>query len=440
VALAKAAMRKLAKEERSPVLQLTLRYVIGLSALAALAIVGQLVMQSAMTGQVNDSRAVNLAGRQRMLSQRLCALALAAPTGGPERITELHRVADEWERMQARLRHGDAWFGTHDDETRASVDLLYAEIAPNMVAMLAAARTIDGEPEPAAIQTLLREQEPFLAGMDKIVFAYDEAAQARVHTVRRSELTLFGCTLVVLLLEGLFVFRPGALNIRKHLAERKKMEGALIDNSDREQRRLGQDLHDGLCQDLVGMAFLLKAMEREASPEVAVRISEVERLIDEGLGQARGLARGLYPLDVEVNGLVSGLRELARRTKATFGVECVFSTTAPPGNEPETPVAQHGYRIAQEAVANALKHAKAKRIEISLTTSSSATTIIVEDDGVGLPEVMPATPGMGLHMMSYRARMMGASLRVQGASAGGTRVVCEIPIAGGERPIGKDSA
>ncbi len=433
-------MRKLPKEERSPVLQLTLRYVIGLSALAALAIVGQVVMQSAMTGQVNDSRAVNLAGRQRMLSQRLCALALAAPMGGPERVTELHRVADEWERMQARLRQGDAWLGTHEAETHASVDLLYAEIAPHMVSMLEAARTIDGEHDAAALQTLLREQEPFLAGMDKIVFAYDEAAQARVQALRRSELTLFGCTLVVLLLEGLFVFRPGALNIRKHLAERKKMEEALIDNSDREQRRLGQDLHDGLCQDLVGMAFLLKAMEREVPPEVTARIAEVARLLDEGLGQARGLARGLYPLDVEVNGLVSGLRELARRTKATFGVECVFSTTAPPGDEPETPAAQHGYRIAQEAVANALKHAKAKRIEITLSNGATGTTIVVEDDGIGLPaEGAPVTAGMGLHMMAYRARMMGASLRFQRASAGGTRVVCEIPVAGGERPIGEDS-
>jgi signal transduction histidine kinase len=373
---------------------LTFRYVGALTTVAGLLVAGQLLVQCALDRQEGDARIINTAGRQRMLGQRLCMLLLAHDAPG-----EVARVADEWQASQAVLRAGA------DGDLAA----LFARIAPDHDAMLAAAR---GRADPA---TALAHQEAFLAGMDAIVAAYERDARDRVVALRRTELVLLALALIVLALEGAFVFRPAVRAIRLHLAERDVVERQLLEVSDREQKRLGQDLHDGLGQHLVGVAFLIKSLGQDATPVQQTRLDEIGRLLAEAIDQTRGLARALYSRTLELDGLVAALRELATHTERVYGVPCRIDGDA---GELAVPLQLQLYRIAREAVANAAKHARAHAIDIVL----DRTSLVVRDDGVGIGA--PAGDGMGLHVMAYRARMIGGGIAVTGRPNGGTVVTC----------------
>jgi signal transduction histidine kinase len=351
-------------------------------------------VQCALDRQEGDARIINAAGRQRMLGQRLCMLLLAH-----DNPAELARVADAWEVGQQVLRAA----------AEGEVATLFARIAPDHDAMLAAAR---GRADPA---TALAHQDAFLAGMDEIVAAYEREARDRVVSLRRIEVALLAVALLVLALEGTFVFRPAVRAIRLHLAQRDLAERQLLAVSDREQKRLGQDLHDGLGQHLVGVAFLVKSLGQDATAVQQARLDEIGRLLTEAIDQTRGLARGLYSQTLELDGLLAALRELATHTERVYGVPCHVRGDA---GELALPVQVQLYRIAREAIANAAKHAHAKAIEIAL----DRTTLVVRDDGIGIGT--PSGDGMGLHVMDYRAKMIGGAIQVIARPSGGTVVTC----------------
>ena len=380
---------------------LTFRYVGALLAIAGLLLAGQLVVQSVLDRQAGDARVVNIAGRQRMLSQRLCML-LRDPEPTAATRDELHDVADEWQASQDALQSRD-----NSDAIRA----LFARIADHHRAMLAAARADTGA------RAGCDHQDAFLTGMDRIVAEYEREARERVVRLRYIELVLFGLALVVLVLEGTFVFRPAVKALGVYLAQRDRAEGQLLRISDREQQRIAHDLHDGLCQQLVGISYVVKSLPPDE------RLDEVGRLLAEAIDQTRGLARGLHSPALDADGLAAALHELATRTERMFDVSCRVNVTGA-ADEPPAEACSHLYRIAREAVTNAAKHAHATTIDIELARGLEAIVLAVRDDGVG---IQPRShDGLGLHMMEYRAKMLGAKLEVAAGASGGTSVICTL--------------
>jgi signal transduction histidine kinase len=221
----------------------------------------------------------------------------------------------------------------------------------------------------------------------------------------------------------------GILGIARDITEHKRLEQALLDVSEREQRRIGQDLHDGLCQHLAGVSFMTKvlaqklAAERQADADEAKKIAE---LVRQAAGAARTIAAGLHPVKMEAHGAMDALQELARLTGDMFKVECRFHCD-PPVLIADNRKAVHLYRIAQEAIHNAVTHGKATHIQMTLTAirrRGGKITFTVKDDGVGLPDPLPPTRGMGLDIMRHRAQAIGGALDIRRGTEGGTVLTC----------------
>jgi PAS domain S-box-containing protein len=209
------------------------------------------------------------------------------------------------------------------------------------------------------------------------------------------------------------------------ITERKRLEQQIIEVSEDEQKRIGQELHDGLGQHLTGIAFLSKVLEHKLAvqslPE-AMDASEIVKFVNQGISQTRALARNLFPVELENNGLMSALEQLASNINKLFGISCAFTC--------DNPVLVHDriaainlYRIAQEAANNAAKHSKADNIRITLAAADGKIHLSVTDDGIGFDPTRRANhEGMGCHIMRYRADMLGASLLIQKAADSGTEV------------------
>lgn len=217
--------------------------------------------------------------------------------------------------------------------------------------------------------------------------------------------------------------------LETQIAEKRELEKNILAISDRERAIIGLDLHDGLCQQLVSAAFSANLLHEELAKDAtatAPRAGRIADLIDDAITQARNLARGLYPVRLETEGLDTALQELASTLGRRFGIECSMESLGSPcPSAPETGI--HLYRIAQEAVVNAAKHSGAKSVVIRLKTTPDGGSLTVEDDGVGIRREAVNRDGMGLRIMEYRARMIGARFRIEERSAGGTRVVCDFP-------------
>jgi signal transduction histidine kinase len=215
----------------------------------------------------------------------------------------------------------------------------------------------------------------------------------------------------------------------RDITERKRLERELLEISERERRHLGGDLHDGLGQHLHGLAYLAellqKGLEEDASPRAA-EASQLSKYLHEALAMTRSLARGLQPVDAEPQGLMLALRELAERTRGVYRVDCQFECRSPVLIHLHS-AANHLYRIAQEAVNNAVKHGKPTRIRIQLKATPARIILGVRDNGVGIRRRTKPGRGMGLHVMQYRADALGGSLLVQRHPEGGTDVVCTVP-------------
>jgi signal transduction histidine kinase len=209
--------------------------------------------------------------------------------------------------------------------------------------------------------------------------------------------------------------------------ERRQLEEELVAISNRQQQRIGQDLHDGLCQQLAGIEFrnsvLVHHLAKEENAKAeAIRIGE---LIRDVTRQAQLLAKGLSPVQLEADGLMSALEELTSNASKLFNVSCRFECRrAVP--VPDNTIANHLYRIAQEAITNAVKHGHAKSIVVSLMSSPVQSTLKITDDGTGCPAGANTSSGLGLRIMQYRAEIIGATLRVGPANGKGTTVMCAL--------------
>jgi len=217
--------------------------------------------------------------------------------------------------------------------------------------------------------------------------------------------------------------------IVRDISERRRLEKEILNVTEQERRRIGQDLHDGLGQMLTGIGLLCQDVAQhlaEEGHERADDLAEITEHVKEADAHARDLSHGLIPVHVDANGLVEALRRLTDDTERLYDVSCAFRETGTPLVHNNT-AATHLYRIAQEAVNNAVTHGAADRISIALAGSDEHLRLRVRDDGTGFDPQSSSDSGMGVRIMNYRARIIGGSLDVRSTPNEGTVVTCTLP-------------
>jgi signal transduction histidine kinase len=220
--------------------------------------------------------------------------------------------------------------------------------------------------------------------------------------------------------------------LQSAIAERRRLEDELLESTEKERRRIGLDLHDDLGQQRSGLALMTKGLELKLAKRRARETSDAARiyhLVQQAMSHARGLAHDLATLDLKGDDLPAALEGLAQHAAEMFKISCQFKAE---GNLPslEASIASQLYKIAQEAVTNAFKHAKAKTVGISLANGSDEITLTVHNDGLPFPNLEGPSTGIGLRIMNYRANLIGASLEIKGDGPRGTRVICSVPLDG----------
>ena len=217
--------------------------------------------------------------------------------------------------------------------------------------------------------------------------------------------------------------------IAEDITGRKSLERKILAVTDEEQGRIGRDIHDGLCQHLTATLLAARLLHEDLIgrhvPEAGAA-GQVADFLEGAIRQARAVARGLDPVKVESNGLLSALEELAATVQSLDRIRCDFQSDERVRITDHVAAVQL-YRIAQEAVTNALKHSHAKRIELTLRRESDRLELTIRDDGIGFPEPLPEGVGMGLQTLRYRASLIGAKLEIQRSHSGGTQVGCTVP-------------
>jgi signal transduction histidine kinase len=235
-------------------------------------------------------------------------------------------------------------------------------------------------------------------------------------------------------LEELVGVRTGELTeanklLLQEIEGRKRLEQEILDIGEREQRRIGQELHDSIGQQFTGIAFMTKVLTQKLSgklPEEAADAAEIGDLVNQAMEQARSLAKGLHPVDLDAESLTSVLQELSATTEKLFAIRCTFKCDGAIAID-DTVVAVHLYRIAQEAINNAIKHGKAKHIEVRMDHGKNKSVLTVKNDGLDFPGMQVKSKGMGLQIMDHRAEMIGGTLDIRKTDDGGTIVTCELP-------------
>jgi signal transduction histidine kinase len=215
--------------------------------------------------------------------------------------------------------------------------------------------------------------------------------------------------------------------LKSEIARRKGLEGEILAVSDREQQRLGQELHDGLCQHLTAVAFMARSMALRLKDHRVIDARDIEKiaeLVNSAAGDTRELSRALHRVDVDAAGLVTALQDLVDRE--IWKIPCRLYVR-PSFHIEDNAAAAHLYRIAREAVINANKHAHAREIVIKMERSQQGMALRVIDDGVGVSVESKLKRGLGFHIMNYRTQLIGGRLKIERPKKGGTSVSCYFP-------------
>jgi PAS domain S-box-containing protein len=289
--------------------------------------------------------------------------------------------------------------------------------------------------------------EPYRSEHDGYLQSYLRTGRAKIIGVGREVLGLRKDGTVFPLDLSVSEFRIGDrqmfTGIMHDISNRRRLEREILDASANEQRRIGHELHDGLCQQLTGISFATEILARQLqdkAPDVLPRVRKLADEVDQTITHARTLARGLNPVEIHAESLASSLEDLSRKVSETFGVSCRFrSEGGCDGGVGDNLTASHLYRIAQEAISNAVRHGGAKKIEVKLQIEPGSLSLSVADDGRGFeiqgdaagPREKP--PGIGLQTMSYRAKMINGILDVRPRTPRGVIVTCSVPL--GDRSL-----
>ena len=220
-----------------------------------------------------------------------------------------------------------------------------------------------------------------------------------------------------------------SLVVIQDVSERKELEREIIEIANRERRRLGSDLHDGLGQELTGISLMLRGLAKRLNPEArceAPEVDEIIGLVNHAIQTARTMAVGLSLVTFAHGGLLAALESLTNWSQQNYGIEVRLRLLLRSPLVVTEATATHLYLIAQEAITNAVKHGRARLITVTLGTNRSIVMLTVTDDGIGIPTPLHNT-GMGVKIMEYRAGMIGGSVQLKRCQGGGTRMRCVCP-------------
>lgn len=463
--------------------RLTRYYIAALTAVGLLSLSGQILVQYSFSKQLDDSRVINIAGRQRMLSQRLtkqAVLFVSQQSNLSERLSDFGERLEIWRQCHEGLRNGQLIFGKSVvvPQNSAKLDTMFRQIEPSFRSLYAGfgqiEQAINGIQaiDPKMITSILKHEQDFLNQMDAIVFQYDTETKQRVDRVRNIDFMITVITFVVLLLEGLFVFRPivehtqGVIwrlmksetdlqqsneslqrtqetllrtteeKYQLQLAEETIRTGALLEGQERERGRLSREIHDGIGQMLTALKLHTEKLGSTgfATEKQQKNYEELRRLVIETIEATRSVSFNLMPSVLSDFGVEAAIRLLAEQAEKSSGVPVLF--------EPEIhsrrfsgPIEIGLYRVTQEALHNAIKHAKAQEITIGLFLKNNTLQLVVSDNGVGFKTTKSKKSpmkhenwGSGLNNMRTRVRLLGGECTISSKIGTGTKISVTLPI------------
>ncbi len=275
--------------------------------------------------------------------------------------------------------------------------------------------------------------EPYKSEHDKYLENYKKTGAKKIIGIGRemTGLRKDGSTFPLYLAVSEFQMgnKRSFTGIVRDITDQRKLEMEVLQISDHERRRIGQDLHDGLGQMLTGIGLMSQGLEkklRKVSPGYADQANEITNLIREADNYAKNLSRGLLPVDFEVRGLVTSLERLAVNAERLFGIKCSFQEFNSPIFH-DNSVVEHLFRIAQEAISNAVKHGQAGVIRIELGSDEEFAVLRIVDDGKGFSEEWEKNKGSGIDIMRFRTQLIGANLNIHNLDGGGVALICLLP-------------
>ena len=363
------------------------------------------------------------------------ALRRTAVTGEPAQLECQFAVEAQWRTLAIRADRvispdGVALIGTLRDVTASRAAERHLRTQAQVLADMGEGVCVAGADgivrlTNPAFDRMFRASSTELAGRDlaDLLPLPQDAARVPDLQVERSDGTRFFAAVtvspLVMLGESLRIY------IVRDITDRKELQSELLETANREQRRIGSDLHDGLGQELTGIALLLRGIESRAArgtPVAPADVGEIVKLVNQAIQSTRSLARGLSPVEIERGGLAYALRALIARARELYSLDIRFLSRATGPLTLDSGAKTHLYRIAQEALTNAARHSQCQNVTVRLRVLGQRVSLSIEDDGIGMDG--SADSGMGMKILRYRAEIIGAQLRVCAAKPSGTRILC----------------
>lgn len=468
--------------------RLTRHYMVALFMVALLSLFGQMLIQRSLNESSNDAHVVNLAGRQRMLSQKICKMAILLTNKAhfaEEAVfyeNDFNETLNLWVKYHYGLKNGKLGLEKkYFVKNSKTIQELFNEIEPKFQIISSNADSVSKKNYTAnsshfIIKNMLTNERDFLKIMDKIVFQYDFEAKEKVENVKRIEFILFGFTIITLVLEALLIFIPlvkyvqevifkikeskNELQTKNHQLEETNEKlistqkdlvkateekflmlrkddntrsTALIEGQEEERKRLARDLHDGIGQMLTGLK--LDSEQLKSLPFVNEKqrksFEEHQKLIDETIEATRTVSFNLMPSVLTDFGLSSAIRLLLERTAKGVDFKASFNDLTDNISIPNK-VENNLYRITQETLNNIIKHAKAKKVSIILSNEKDKyISLVVIDDGKGFDikkSKKSRVGGNGLGNLQTRVRLLNGTIKIESEPGKGTSIFVKIPL------------
>jgi two-component system, NarL family, sensor histidine kinase DegS len=464
-------------------------YITALSLVAFLTILGQILVQNTLNDGLNDSWLVNFAGRQRFQSQLIAKTALLL-TQRPDlaekntQLTEFKDVLADWESHHNQLRTGDLRDISATYVNSDTVKAMFVDIEPHFQAIQQNAHLVlkwmekpgDSLAIDASVRNIFGHELIFLHKMNQIVFQYDKEAKEKVTRLRRIELWLMGLTLIILLLEGLFIFRPAVEKLRETIAqlmdarektidanrelqrayqqlrdtqaqlldatqmrhqqeikEHKIRASALLQGQEEERKRLSKEMHDGVGQMLTGLKLISENFGEPTEWSLRDRrnMQDLRTVIGQTIQEVRTISHNLMPTVLNDFGIDLALKQLVDSTARNTTAQMTFISNLKE-KRLDRNVEIGLYRIAQEAINNAVKHAEATQISLEVSLSNKKAVLRVKDNGKGFnltgrKSKASVSPTNGLRNLHERAHLLDGTLKINSAIGRGTEVIAQIP-------------
>lgn len=464
--------------------RLTKFYILALTAVAVLSITGQILIQQSLKDTLNDAHVVNIAGRQRMLSQRLSKMAILLTNA--DRFSEEARFyRREFGETLTLWRKCHEGFVNENLETERhllvknsdKINKMLQELDPIFLTIKSKLELILNNEEfdkKQVLDDILINERLFLNKMDSIVFQYDLESEQKVNRVRSIEFFLFFLTIAILILEGVLIFKPLTEYIKKviimltnseqalqqknlelSISNQKLLEAqknlvkiteekyelmrkednvrssALMEGQEEERRRLSRELHDGIGQMLTGLKLHSEKLKNLpfADDKQRKTFEQHNKLIEETIEATRVVSFNLMPPVLSDFGLSAAIRILAENTQQASGILVLFESNFDK-TRLNSNLEVNLYRIAQEALNNIQKHSKATEAKVVLQKHKTAVELSISDNGVGFEQtgVKKATIiNNGLSNMQTRVHLLGGQIKIQAKSTKGTLITVKIP-------------